>query len=61
MAEFLDNIPMWLNALALLVAGCTGITALTPSKSDDEWLDRILKLLNLLAGNFGKNKNADAE
>lgn len=45
--------------LALLVTAATIITALTPSKSDNEMLDRVLAYLNLLAGNVGHNRNAD--
>jgi len=37
----------------------TVITALTPTTADDKVVGFILKLLNLLAGNVGKNKNAD--
>ncbi len=45
--------------LALLVTTATIITALTPSKSDNEMLDRVLGYLNLVAGNVGHNRNAD--
>ncbi|WP_025898620.1 hypothetical protein [Sneathiella glossodoripedis] len=45
--------------LALLVTAATIITALTPSKSDNELLDRVLGYLNLIAGNVGHNRNAD--
>jgi hypothetical protein len=45
--------------LALLVTTATIITALTPSKSDNELLDRVLGYLNLVAGNVGHNRNAD--
>ena len=54
-----DALPAWLNALTALVTAATAITALTPSKSDDKVLNTILKVLNFLAGNVGKNKNAD--
>ena len=39
----------------------TVITAITPSKWDNKIVNIISKLLNVLAGNIGKNKNADAE
>ena len=42
-----------------VVTAATAITALTPSRSDDIWLDRILRVLNVLAGNVGFNRNAD--
>ncbi len=44
-----------------IISVATVITAITPSKSDDKILAGILKFINLLAGNIGKNKNADAE
>ena len=43
-----------------VVSSATVITALTPSKADDKILAGFLKFINLLAGNVGKNKNADA-
>jgi hypothetical protein len=55
----LEAAPAWLAALTGLVTAATAITALTPSKSDDAVLDKVLKVLNFLAGNFGKNRNAD--
>lgn len=59
MIEFIDSIPTWINALPLLFAGAKAITILTPSRSDDKAVDVVLRVLNLLAGNFGKDKNAD--
>ena len=59
MAEFFDALPAWLVAITTLVTACTAITALTPTKTDDEIINKVLKVLNLLAGNVGKNKNAD--
>ncbi|MDP6249652.1 MAG: hypothetical protein QGH26_02370 [Candidatus Pacebacteria bacterium] len=52
-------IPEWVQALCGLVTAATAVTALTPSKADDTIINSILKVLNLLAGNFGKNINAD--
>ena len=46
---FFDALPGWLNA----------ITALTPTKTDDKYVSMALKVLNTIAGNIGKNKNAD--
>lgn len=56
---FFDAFPGWLVAITSVVTAATGITALTPTKSDDAIVNTILKFLNLLAGNFGLNKNAD--
>ena len=59
LAELLEGIPLWVNALTGVVAAATAVTALTPSKSDDALLNTVLRILNMIAGNFGKNKNAD--
>lgn len=59
MVEFFEAFPAWLTAITALVTAATAITALTPTKTDDELVNMALKALNYLAGNFGKNKNAD--
>ena len=58
--NFFEALPTWLNALTLLVTGATAITALTPTQMDNKAVDWLLAVLNLVAGNVGKNKNADA-
>ena len=51
---------IWIG-LASIVTGATAITALFPSTSPAKpALDAILRFLNLLAGNVGKNQNKDA-
>lgn len=60
LAGFFDAFPAWIVALTALVTAATGVTALTPSKADDEVMQGILNFLNVLAGNFGANRNADA-
>jgi len=57
--NLLDAAPAWLHAITALVTAATAITALTPSTADDKVVAMILRVLNLLAGNVGKNKNAD--
>lgn len=59
MIEFFEAFPVWITAILTVVTACTAITAITPTKSDDAAIDVILKILNVLAGNVGKNKNAD--
>ena len=54
-----ESFPAWLAAVTSVVTAATAITALTPSTSDDKIIDSVLRVLNLLAGNVGKNKNAD--
>lgn len=58
-SEILEVAPVWLTAITGVVTAATAITALTPTKTDDKVLNTILKVLNILAGNVGKNKNAD--
>jgi hypothetical protein len=55
----LEAAPVWLTAITGVVTAATAITALTPSRSDDEIIDKVLRVLNVLAGNVGKNRNAD--
>lgn len=59
MTEFIEGFPVWLVAITTVVTACTAITSITPTKTDDEIISKVLKVLNFLAGNFGKNKNAD--
>ena len=54
-----DALPAWINALTALVTAATAVTALTPTKADDKYVSMALRVLNTLAGNFLKNKNAD--
>jgi len=44
-----------------LVGAISAITAVTPTRSDDAVIDQILRVLNILSLNIGKNKNADDE
>lgn len=56
---FFDAFPAWLTAITALVSAATAITALTPTKADDKWAAIALRVLNVVAGNVGKNRNAD--
>lgn len=47
------------ESFAYIVVLATAVTALIPSRSDNHFTDRVLFFLNLLAGNVGRNKNAD--
>ena len=57
--NFFNSGPALIAAVTGIVTACTAITALTPTKSDDKIINFVLKILNLLSGNIGKNKNAD--
>lgn len=48
-----------IRAVTMIVTVCTVITALTPSKSDDQIMQKINHVLNVLAGNVLHNTNAD--
>lgn len=54
-----DAMPAWIAAFTAVVTAATAITMLTPTKTDDKWINRILRVLNVLAGNVGMNRNAD--
>ena len=56
---FIESFPAWLLAITALVTAANAITALTPTTSDDKFVNAILKFLNTLSLNVGKNKNAD--
>jgi hypothetical protein len=57
--EIFNTIPVWLTAITTVVAAANAITVLTPTRADDKAVDWILRLLNVLSMNIGKNKNAD--
>ena len=59
--NLVDGAPAWVSAITALVTAATAITALTPTKTDDKAISFILRILNLVAGNIGKNKNKDDE
>lgn len=60
-SQIIEALPDWLVAITAVVTAATAITALTPTKTDDKIINSVLAVLNFLAGNFLKNKNADAE
>lgn len=66
MEVILTQVIAYLTAAGAVCLAANGITALTPTKVDDKYLGKVtkvvnflLKVLNVLALNIGKNKNAD--
>ncbi|MCA0944475.1 hypothetical protein LCM08_06090 [Salipiger pacificus] len=57
--NWIDQLPVWINALTAFVTAASVLTALTPTQTDDKIVASILRVLNVLALNFGKNRNAD--
>ena len=57
--DFFEAFPAWLTAITTLVTAATAVTALTPTQTDDKYISIVLRVLNVLAGNVGKNTNAD--
>ncbi len=57
---FLDGMPVLAQSFAVVVSSFTVVTAITPTKADNKVLNLLLRVANILAGNVGKNKNADA-
>lgn len=55
----LNGADQWIPAITGVVTAATAITALTPTKADNKIINAILKVLNFVAGNVLKNKNAD--
>jgi len=49
----------WVNIITAVVALAAAITAVTPSKVDNFWLQKIMDFLNLLGINIGAAKNKD--
>jgi hypothetical protein len=51
----------WISAVTGVIVAANAITVLTPTTADNKILNGILAVLNFIAMNFGKNKNADAK
>jgi hypothetical protein len=51
-----ENLIAVVQGLALIVAGASAIAAVTPTPKDDEFIGKILKMVNALALNVGKAK-----
>jgi hypothetical protein len=49
----------WVSIITAIVTVAAAITAVTPSKVDNSWLQKVVDLLNLAGLNLGKAKNKD--
>ena len=49
----------WVSIITAVVTVAAAITAVTPSKVDNDRLKKLFSLLNLAGLNIGKAKNAD--
>ena len=52
-----ENWEVILSILTGLVTVCSGIAALTPTTTDDGWVKKLYKVVDLLALNVGKAKD----
>ena len=63
--DFLTNIyannGALINAITGIVVAANAVTACTKTTVDNKAINILLKILNFLSMNFGKNKNADSE
>lgn len=55
----MDNLQEWFEIIAQICLVATMITAATNTTSANKYINIVLKFVNVLAGNVGKNKNAD--
>lgn len=65
-AGLMAQAPSWLLAISGVISALTAVTLLTPTKLDDQalgaatkYVNFLLKLMNIGAGNILKNKNLD--
>ena len=59
--DLINQAPDWVAAVTAIFMGLKMFTALTPSTSDNEVVDKVLKFLNILALNVFKDKNEDSD
>jgi hypothetical protein len=60
-ADSAAKIVEYAGAIATVILSAKAITIITPTKTDDAVYNALAKVLNILALNVGKDKNADAE
>jgi len=50
----------WVSIITIVITAANAITMAFPSTANNPFLNFVLKVLNFLAANVLKNKNADA-
>ena len=59
LSTIIDKIPDIIVAATVIVTAAGTLAAMTDTKSDDKIVNAIKKVLNIVALNIGKAKNAD--
>ena len=57
--SWFDSLPTILTAAATIVSGCAIFSTVTPTKTDDQVFNFVLKFINTVGFNVGRAKNAD--
>ena len=55
----MEHLGTALEIAGLVLLGAKAITTQTPSRHDDKYVDLGLRIINMLALNIGRDKNAD--
>ena len=55
----MDNWETLFTAVTSVVGAFALIATMTPNKTDNEIVDKVMKMVNFLGANFGKAKNDD--
>ena len=58
--NIIDKLQVWLPAVTGLITSCAVIATLTPTKTDDKIIQKILDVINFVGLNIGKAENKDA-
>jgi|TARA_R110001592_G_scaffold158994_1_gene390214 hypothetical protein len=59
MTYIMTNWQAWLAAATSVVGSAAIVATLTPNKSDDKIVQKVLSIINFIGANVGKAKNND--
>lgn len=59
LVKIVEVVQVWLPAITGVISACAVVATLTPTKTDDEILQKILDVINFLGMNIGKAENKD--